>query len=319
MAVVTASHIIYDRSHNSVTTVAARSVVAMYTKRRTTISPANRLKLPLEVSSPQTWRVELMRPRVDVSLDDGSHLQLSRESWMQAAGLMGPMLPPAGAKVVGDSAATRAFKTEIWFDLPSGASTRLCGHIASVSLRMPTHVAIPREVLRVPLTSSSPMTAAGHRMRVASADVTDTTVAIMMEISMLTSATDRRGMALGEVDFALVEAGRSRVVRLSGDENAATVRFTMDGGAERTAPAADQWVHGGLERDMNALPGLMVMSRRMQLAAYRDDAERARDLRSWSDRAVLVAIAPKWHPYEVRTVRSTVPSPSTTRPTGTAR
>ncbi len=266
----------------------------------------NRLTLPLEVTSPSTWRVELMRPRLDVSLDDGSHVELAAERWMQAAGLHGPMLPPADAPVVGDSAATRVFRTEIWFELPRGVSTRVCGRVANVALRMQTHVAIPREVLRIPLTSSSPVTVPGHRARIASADVTDSTVAIRMQLSTLTSAADRSGAALGELDFALADPRQARVIRLSAEESNSTFRITVYDRTDRTDAPVDQWGNAGLQWDTNTLPGLTIISRRMQLEAYREDAERARDLLSWGDRAVLLVIAPAWYPYEVRTVRSMV-------------
>lgn len=270
----------------------------------------NRLTLPLEVTSPSTWRVELMRPHVDVSLADGSHVELSSDRWMQSAGIWGPMLPPADARVVADSASTRVRRTDIVFELPRDGSSRVCGHVDDVALRILMRVATPREVLRVPLASSSTVTASGYRGRIASVDVADTTVSIRLRLSMLTSTSARNGTALGELDYAIADPRQHRVVRLSAEGSHATVMFTADDGSGRPDSSGFPSGEEGEQWDTSALPGLTIMSSRMHLHAYRANAARPSDLRSWSDGAVLLAIAPVWHTPEVRNVHATVKSAS---------
>ena len=270
----------------------------------------SRLTLPLEVTSPSAWRVDLIRPRLDVSLVDGSHVELSSDRWMQSAGIWGPMLPPAGVYGVDGEPPTRVRRTDIMFELPREAGMRICGQIANVALRVLTRIATPLEVLRVPLASSSTVTSSGYRGRIASADVADTTVSIRVRLAMLTGTSARTGIALGELDYALADPLQPRVVRLSAEDSRTTVMLTSDGGGEPNGLGGDQLGDVGQEWDASPLPGLRIMSNRAHLTVYRDDEARPRDLRSWSDRALLLVIAPAWRDPEVRTVRATVPSSS---------
>lgn len=270
----------------------------------------DRLTLPLEVTSPSAWRVELMYPRVEVSLLDGSHLKLSSDRWMQAAGVWGPMVPTADARIVGDSASTRVRRTDIVFTLPRGGGAQVCGNIVGVALRMPMRVASPREVLRLPLASSATVTTSGYRGRMLAADVTDTTVTMSVELAMLTSAAARGMTSLGELDYALSNPRQAQVVRLSADASYRTVRFTADGGGERNDANVAQSDDGGERLDRSAVPGLTITSSRLRLKPYDSDTKRPRDLRSWRDSAALVLLAPAWQPSEVRTVRSAVPKTS---------
>ncbi len=269
-----------------------------------------RLIIPLEVASPSAWRVELVRPRLEVSLVDGSQVALSSERWMQSAGIWGPMLPSSDVGVAGDLATTRVRRTDIVFDLPRGSTPRVCGHVAGVALRVPMRVATPVEVLRLPLATSSASTsvmASGFRGRLVSAEVTDTTVAIAMRLSMLIGAMTRSGTALQELDFALLHPQQAGVLRLEADESRSTVLFTSDGSGPPVDPNADPFDDGVEQWDTRALPGLTVMSNRVRLHPYAADRVRPRDLRSWSTSGFLVVIAPRWHRSEVRTVQSAVP------------
>ncbi|MES3032466.1 MAG: hypothetical protein V4813_00565 [Gemmatimonadota bacterium] len=266
-----------------------------------------RLTLPLEVVSPVAWRVELVRPRLDVSLVDGSQVALSSERWMQSAGIWGPMLPSSDARVAGDPATTRVRRTDIVFDLPRGSTPRVCGHVAGVALRVPMRVATPAEVLRLPLASSTTLTASGVRGRLVSAEVTDSTVAIAMRLSMLIGAMARSGTSLGELDYALSHPRERRVLRLEADEGRTSVLFTSDGSSAPSDAGDDPFDDGAEQWDTRALPGLTVMSNRVRLHPYPADRVRPRDLRSWRTSGFLVVIAPRWHRSEVRTVQAAVP------------
>lgn len=268
----------------------------------------DQLTLPLEVTSPSAWRVELMWPRVDVSLADGSHVELSSERWMAQAGLWGPLPPSTGARVDGDSASTRIRRTDIVFDLPLGSGARVCGHVAAVALRIPMRVASPRELLRFPLSASSTASTSGYRGRLVSVNVGDTTVTIALNLTMLTSTAARRVTAPGELDYALAHPRHASVIRLSAQNGRTTVRLTSDGGSDQTNANGDPSDVGGERSDNSSVPGLTIMSSRLRLQRYDTDTVRQRDLRSWSDSAVLVVIAPQWHGNEVRTIRSVVPA-----------
>jgi hypothetical protein len=268
----------------------------------------DQLTLPLEVTSPSAWRVELMWPRVNVSLVDGSHVELSSERWMAQAGLWGPLPPSRGARVDGDSASTRVRRTDIVFDLPRGSGARVCGHVAAVALRMPMRVASPQELLRFPLAASSTASTSGYRGRLVSANIGDTTVTIALNLAMLTSTAARRVTAPGELDYALARPGDASVIRLSAQNSGITVRLTSDGGSDQTNANGDPSDVGGERWDNSAVPGLTIMSSRLRLQRYDYDTVRPRDLQSWSDSAVLVVVAPLWHGSEVRTIRSVVPA-----------
>ncbi len=247
---------------------------------------AGRVTLPVEVASPPTWRVELMRPSVVLTLIDGSLQTLSSERWMASAGIWGPMIPGTAPRADGasdpDSMTTRVRRTDIAFDLSRSAATRVCGRVASAMLRIQVRTSFGAELMRVDLGSVETVPAPGYRVTIESAQVSDTGVAIDVRVAMLGSAMAGRRNDIANLDFALLHRGQKRLLALHEYESKDVASMTV-------------------------LPGLRHMSGIVRLERFRSGAARPRDLQSWRDSAALLVIAPAWQAAGERVVSAMVP------------
>ena len=254
---------------------------------------AGRVTLPVEFASPPSWRVEMMRPSVVLTLVDGSSVTLSSDRWMASAGIWGPMIPGAAARIEGgadaDAVSTRVRRTGIAFDLTRDNSTRVCGRVAGATLRVQMRASSAAELMRIDLGASGIVSAPGYRAAIESAQVSDTGVAIEVRVAMLGSAMAGRRFDLANLDFALLHRDQRRLLRLYDYES-----------TDRSS--------------MGVLPGLRHMSSTLRLQRYRADAERPSDLSSWRDSAVLLVIAPVWQAFGERVVSATTPLAVTATP-----
>jgi len=246
----------------------------------------NRVIVPVEITSPSTWRVELMRPRVELTLLDGTRESLSSDRWMAMAGLWGPMLPDTASGFDGGDAsiraATRVRRTDMAFDVSRNVATRLCGHVASATLRVQMRASSAAELMRISLDAPGTVSVPGYRARLESGQVSDTGVAINIRVAMLGDAMAGRRNDLTNLDFALLHGDQRTLLRLTDDESTDRV-------------------------NVGVLPGLRLMSSRLRLQRYRSDEKYPPDLQSWRDSAVLLVIAPVWQATGERVVTATMP------------
>jgi len=230
-----------------------------------------RLIVPLGVVAPLGWRIGLMKPSLDVTLDDGGTVSLSAPGWMQLAGSQGPMLPTirdrANVSVIGGDGEQREQRIQIAFVVPAADSARTCGRIARLAMRLWVTTTTGTEVLRVPLQGPARAAAPGYRARVTAATLEDATVAITARVSMLSNELAGQRNDLAALDFALLNQGRGEMVRLSSPRS--------EGGSSASE-----------------LPGLRHMASTVDLEPYTARKTRLSGLQSWRDSAVLVVTAP---------------------------
>jgi len=269
-----------------ITDSAAQRVAVRVPLARQLECAGDRVTVPVEITSPSTWRVELMRPRVDLTLVDGTRATMSSDRWMASAGLWGPLIPEAASNAKGssdpDGAKTRVRRTDMQFTLPRDVATRVCGRVASVTLRVQMRASHAAELMRISLDASGTVSVPGYRARIESAQVSDSGVAIDVRVAMLGDAMAGRRYDLGNLDFALLHRDQRTLLRLSEDESTDHV-------------------------NVGGLPGLRHMSSKLRLQRYRSDEKRPPDLRSWHDSAVLLVIAPVWQATGERVVTATMP------------
>ncbi len=246
----------------------------------------DRVIVPVEITSPNTWRVELMRPRVELTLVDGTREALSSDRWMAMAGLWGPMVPDTVSNfersTASNRAATRVRRTDMAFEVSRDVAMRICGHVASATLRVQMRASSAAELMRVSLDARGTVSVPGYRARVESVQVSDTGAVIDVRVAMLGDAMAGRRYNLDNLDFALLHRDQRTLLRLSDDESTESV-------------------------NVGVLPGLRLMSNRLRLQRYRSDEKRPPDLRSWRDSAVLLVIAPVWQATGERVVTATMP------------
>jgi hypothetical protein len=168
------------------------------------------------------------------------------------------------------------------FEVSRDVAMRICGHVASATLRVQMRASSAAELMRVSLDAPGTVSVPGYRARVESAQVSDTGVAIDVRVAMLGDAMAGRQIDLANLDFALLRRDRESLLRLSADESADRVNVTV-------------------------LPGLRYVSSRLRLQRYRSGEKRPPDLRSWRDSAVLLVIAPVWQATGERVVTATMP------------
>ena len=230
-----------------------------------------RLIVPLGVVAPLGWRIGLMKPSLDVTLDDGATVSLSAPGWMQLAGSQGPMLPTirdrANVSVIGGDGDQSAQQIQIAFVVPAADSARTCGHIARLAMRLWVTTTTGTEVLRVPLQGQARAVAPGFRARVTAATLEDATVAITARVSMLSNEFAEQRHDLAALDFALLNHERGEMVRLS-------------------SPRSDA------ESSVSELPGLRHMASTLDLEPYISRMARLSGLQSWRDSAVLIVTLP---------------------------
>jgi hypothetical protein len=245
----------------------------------------NRVIVPVEITSPPTWRVELMRPSVVLTLVDGTKVSLSSERWMASSGIWGPMIPGALSSIEGvsdaGSMATRVRRSDIAFELSRDRSIRICGRVANATLLVQMRASSAAELMRVDLGAGGNVSVPGYRAQIESAEVSDTSVAIDVRVSMLGSVMAGRRYDLASLDFALLHGDQRRLVRLYDYQD-----------SDRA--------------NIGVLPGLRYMSNRLRLQRYRPDALRSLDLRAWRDSAVLLVIAPLWQTNGERVISATI-------------
>ena len=246
----------------------------------------DRVIVPVEITSPTTWRVELMRPSVVLTLVDGTHATMSSERWMASVGIWGPMVPGTISNfersTAANGASTRVRRTDIAFEVSRDVATRVCGRVASATFRVQMRASSGVELMRLALDMAGTVSAPGYRAQIEAAQVSDTGVAIDVRVAMLGAAMAGRLSDLGNLDFALLHRDQRTLLRLHDDESTDRV-------------------------NVGVLPGLRRMSRQLRLQRYRSDAERPPDLRSWQDSAVLLVIAPVWQATGERVVTATMP------------
>jgi len=269
-----------------ITDSAAQRVAVRVPLARQLECAGDRVTVPVEITSPSTWRVELMRPRVELTLVDGTRATMSSDRWMAMAGLWGPMVPGTASRFEsGDGnnrMATRVRRTDMAFEVSRDVAMRICGHVASATLRVQMRASSAAELMRVSLDAPGTVSVPGYRARVESVQVSDTGVAIDVRVAMLGDAMAARQIDLANLDFALLRRDRESLLRLSADESADRVNVTV-------------------------LPGLRYVSSRLRLQRYRSGEKRPPDLRSWRDSAVLLVIAPVWQATGERVVTATMP------------
>lgn len=228
-----------------------------------------RLTVPLDIVSPKWWRVDLALPSVTLQMADGSSVLAASNHWQAGVGVWGPMLPAKlqrGSINFPDSTGTvRTRRTGIVFMVPDG----VCGHIASLTLRLRARTASGAEVIRVPLTGTTRARAPGYRVRVLDAQIDAERFMITARSSMLGSAAGGSGDLLGALEFALYHPARNEVVRLK------------TRGAEESVWAYD-------------LPGLRYTAATQRLERYDEDVALPHAWATWRDSAVLVVTAPVW-------------------------
>ncbi len=230
------------------------------------------LTVPIAVGAPLGWRVEMMRPTLSVTRDDGAVVSLSAPRWMQLAGGGGPLLPTDRDRhrmsVLGVEPDIPLLRTGIVFPVPAADTDGLCGRIARVAMRMWVKTGTGVEVMRVPLRTLGKATVSGYRARVVSRVFMDSSVTIRVHVSRITD--DAKGFAvLGNFSFALLNTARGEVIGLRDvrvDE--ATWTSALPGGLR----------HSGLTFD---------------LELYDGRSARIGGLVSWRDSSVLLITAPK--------------------------
>lgn len=248
----------------------ARSLDSIALTLPVTTAPScagGRLEVPISVGAPPGWRVGLIRPTLDVTRDDGSTFSLSAANWMQLAGGQGPLLPTdwnrERIRVMGTDPDVPDLRTAIAFPVSATDSSRACGHLARVGLRLWVTTGTGIEIMRVPLGRTTSLSAPGYRARIISHAIGESGVAIKVRVSGLT-ADGARAADLNQLSFALLNPERGEVVQLTpARERDLTTVSDLPGGARHWSVTLD-------------------------LALY--EAVRRRDggLESWRDRAQLL-------------------------------
>jgi len=269
-----------------ITDRAAQRVVIRVPLARQLECAGDRVIVPVEITSPSTWRVELMRPRVELTLVDGTREALSSDRWRAMAGLWGPMVPGTASNfessTASNRASTRVRRTDIAFEVSRDVATRVCGRVASATLRVQMRASSAAELMRISLDAPGTVSVPGYRARLESGQVSDTGVAINIRVAMLGDAMAGRRNDLTNLDFALLHGDQRTLLRLTDDESTDRV-------------------------NVGVLPGLRLMSSRLRLQRYRSDEKYPPDLQSWRDSAVLLVIAPVWQATGERVVTATMP------------
>lgn len=230
------------------------------------------IAVPIAVGAPLGWRVEMMRPTLDVTRDDGAVVSVSAPRWMQLAGGGGPLLPTdrdrSRMRVLGIESDIPMLHTGIVFTIPAADTERLCGHIERVAMRMWVKTGTGVEVMRVPLRNSATLTMSGYRAHVVSQVFMDSSVRIRVRVSgMMDDAT--RFPELGNLSFALLNTARGEVVGLSDSHvDDATWTSALPGGLR----------HSGMTFDLELYDGRYA---------------RIGGLEAWRDSSVLLITAPK--------------------------
>jgi hypothetical protein len=230
------------------------------------------LTVPIAVGAPLGWRVEMMRPTLDVTRDDGAIVSVSAPRWMQLAGGGGPLLPTdrdrSRMRVLGIASDMPMLHTGIVFTIPAAGTERLCGHIDRVALRMWVKTGTGVDVMRVPLRNSATLTMSGYRAHVVSQVFMDSSVHIRVRVSGMTDDATRFP-ELGDLSFALLNTARGQVVGLSDSRvDDATWTSALPGGLR----------HSGMTVDLELYDGRYA---------------RIGGLEAWRDSSVLLITAPK--------------------------
>ncbi len=244
------------------------------------------LEVPIAVGAPLGWRVELMRPTLDVTRHDGGVVSLSAPRWMQLAGGGGPLLPTDRdrdrMRVLGIDPDIPLLRTGIVFPVPAADTDGLCGRIARVAMRMWVKTGTGVEVMRVPLRTLSKVAVPGYRAQIVSQMLLDSSVTIRVRLSRVTDDVTPLP-SLGNFSFALLNTSRGEVVGLRDVRvDDATWTSALPGGLR----------HSGITFD---------------LELYDGRSARIGGLDSWRDRSVLLVTAPKeagrgWRSSPVATV-----------------
>jgi hypothetical protein len=230
------------------------------------------ITVPIAVGAPLGWRIEMMRPTLDVTRDDGAVVSVAAPRWMQLAGGGGPLLPTdrdrSRMRVLGIESDMPMLHTGIVFTIPAAGTERLCGHIDRVALRMWVKTGTGVDVMRVPLRNSATLTMSGYRAHVVSQVFMDSSVHIRVRVSGMTDDATRFP-ELGNLNFALLNTARGQVVGLSDSHvDDATWTSALPGGLR----------HSGMTFDLELYDGRYA---------------RIGGLEAWRDSSVLLITAPK--------------------------
>lgn len=246
-----------------------------------------RIIVPFSISSQPWERVELMHPKLSVSLITGGAVQLENAEWMQVAGLWGPIIAPALLSSVHDddgaaAGERRIRRADIVFNIPAQTGASICNNVSRLDLRVQMRTATGEELLRVPLEVGTTKTTSGIRTRV----------------SELTN--DR-----GRVSVALSSMRADAMPQTDPQSMEYALRDTKSGTVTRLVNhSPEEW------RTTTDLPGTTRGFGVHRLEAWTTGFARAG---AFPEHAELILIAPRWTNFTIREVSFAVTPVLTTR------